>query len=48
MLMLGRETHAPIDLMFGGPPQDEVHPPNECEYVIALKERMTKVHHDSP
>ena len=32
MLMLGRETHAPIDLMFGGPPQDEVHPPKGPSY----------------
>lgn len=43
MLMFGRETHAPIDLILGGPLEDEA-PKNECDYVISLRERMETIH----
>ncbi len=43
MLMFGREIHVPIDLVLGGPPQEE-HLPDESEYVSSLRERIKTIH----
>ena len=44
MLMLGRETHAPINLLLGCSTTDEDQV-DECDYVSSLRERMTTIHH---
>ena len=43
MLMFGRETHTPIELVLGGPATDQ-GPQNECAYVTSLREQMKTIH----
>ena len=40
MMMLGREVHQPIELLFGEPPKDGAQEEEPCKYVIELKERL--------
>ena len=45
LLMLGREVYAPIDLIFGDvlDPKSEASV-DECDYVIELRERLTRIY----
>ena len=44
MLMLGRETELPVDLMVGKPPCSENNATDEIEYVCKLREKLEDAH----
>ena len=44
LLMLGREVHTPVNLLFGDALRPEQSPETESEYVTNLSERMTRIY----
>ena len=46
MMMLGRETHQPVELLFGEPDQGDKHDPNGnvCDYVVHIKNKMANIY----